>query len=97
MPKTQDHNTPSPPRWFYFAVSALVLLIGVTAFSPLRQADFIQDDHPIVQRNPIVHRGDPVEILSSGWWDGVGGSDASLYRPVTILSYALERGPEVPR
>jgi tetratricopeptide (TPR) repeat protein len=55
---------------------------------------FVQDDHPIVERNPVVHRGGLAEIFGTDYWGGVAGGDASLYRPVTILTFALERGPD---
>jgi Flp pilus assembly protein TadD len=94
MPKPRDQEKSGTARWVLLAASLLAVLLGATALAPLRQAEFIQDDHPIVELNPIVHRGNPAEILTSGWWEGIGGSDASLYRPVTILSFALERGPD---
>jgi tetratricopeptide (TPR) repeat protein len=70
----------------------LLVVLCALAYAPVRHHRFIQDDHPIVQRNPIVHRGDAVEIFRTDWWAGVGGGDPNLYRPVTIWSYTLERG-----
>ena len=72
-------------------VGSIALVLVVTAYLPLRHADYIQDDHLAVEQNPIVARGDPVEILSSSYWAGARGQDRSLYRPVTVLSYAVER------
>lgn len=71
-------------------------IVGLSflAYAPVRDAGFLQDDHPIVEINPIVQRADWSEIFSSDYWGGVGGSETSLYRPVTILSFALERGPD---
>jgi len=71
-----------------------IVLATLVAFSPLRHARFLQDDHAIVQLNPMVHRGDFAEIFRTDYWAGVGGSELSLYRPVTIASFALERGPD---
>ncbi len=69
----------------------LLFVLTVVAYSPVRHADYIQDDHLAVEDNRIVQRGDLVEIFSSDYWAGASGADKSLYRPVTILSYALER------
>ena len=73
------------------ATLILVLLLVPLAYMPLRHGDYVQDDHLAVERNPIVQRGDVAEIFSSSYWEGVRGADRSLYRPVTIASYALER------
>ncbi|MBD3866773.1 MAG: tetratricopeptide repeat protein [Acidobacteria bacterium] len=70
----------------------VLFLLTVAAYSPVRHADYIQDDHLAVEENSIVQDGDVVEIFSSHYWEGASGADSSLYRPVTILSYALERG-----
>jgi tetratricopeptide (TPR) repeat protein len=74
-------------------VGALVLASFVV-FWPTLAAGFITDDFPIVHLNPVVHRGDLVEIFRTGWWEAVGGVGASLYRPVTVASWLLERGPD---
>ncbi len=71
--------------------AAAILLPCLATYAPARHARFLQDDHPIVQLNPIVRRGNWIEIFSTDYWGGVGGSDECLYRPVTILSFALER------
>jgi tetratricopeptide (TPR) repeat protein len=73
------------------ATLLLVLLLVPLAYIPLRHGDYVQDDHLAIERNPIVQRGDVAEIISSSYWEGVRGADRSLYRPVTIASYALER------
>ena len=78
-------------------ILALVTVGSVATFWPVRQATFLQDDHPIVRINPVVREGGLGTIFGTDWWGGVGGSDASLYRPVTILSFALQRSDgEVP-
>ena len=72
------------------AALAAVLLCGVLALAPLRHAEYIQDDHLAIEKNPIVSRGDLGEILSTDYWAGAQGSDEGLYRPTTIASYAWE-------
>ena len=74
-------------------LAALLVLI-VVAHLPLRNAEYIQDDHVAIEQNPIVARGDVGEIFATsywaGYWAGARGSDTNLYRPLTVLSYALE-------
>jgi len=79
-------QAPSATR---LAVVAAVLALAV--FSPLRRAEYVQDDHLAVEQNAIVERGDLGEIFSTSYWAGAQGEDHSLYRPLAILSYALER------
>lgn len=73
------------------AVCATILVVSVAAYFPLRHHRFIQDDHPILQLNPVIHRGDLVEIFTTDYWAGVGGGDTSLYRPATLASFLPER------
>ena len=72
------------------AAFAAVLLCGALALMPVRRAEYIQDDHLAIEKNPIVERGDLGEILSTDYWAGAQGSDEGLYRPTTIASYAWE-------
>ncbi|MCP3902284.1 MAG: tetratricopeptide repeat protein [Planctomycetes bacterium] len=72
-------------------VSVTIVLLVVLAHLPLRHSEYIQDDHLAVEENVIVARGDLGEILGSTYWEGASGQDRSLYRPVVIASYALER------
>ncbi len=83
------------PAWLRDAgAGLLVVLACAVAYLPTRSAGFIQDDHPIVDMNPVVHRGDLGEIFSTDYWGGVGGSETNLFRPITILSFVLERGAD---
>lgn len=76
--------------WTWITVAALVVLT-LAAYLPVRNADWVQDDHVAVESNPIVRRGDPIEIFSTDYWAGASGEDATLYRPVTVATWALER------
>ncbi|HEX5045434.1 MAG TPA: tetratricopeptide repeat protein [Candidatus Polarisedimenticolaceae bacterium] len=73
---------------------AFLVLASIATFWPTLHAGFITDDFPIVQMNPVVHRGEIREIFGTGWWEAVGGVGASLYRPVTVASWLPERGPD---
>ena len=73
---------------------AALVVASLAVFWPTLGAGFITDDFPIVKLNPVVHRGDLVEIFGTGWWEAVGGVGAGLYRPVTVASWLLERGAD---
>ena len=84
-------------RWHVQALAspvllALIALVLVTVCHlPLRHGEFVLDDHTVVENNPIVERGDAAEIFTSYWSEGGGGSDRGLYRPLPVLTFALER------
>jgi protein O-mannosyl-transferase len=72
-------------------LAAAIVLAAVAAHTPLYRADYVQDDHLAVEKNAVVARGDVVAIVSGSYWEGARGQDRTLYRPVTVLTYALER------
>jgi protein O-mannosyl-transferase len=64
------------------------LLIGAAVLlshAPLLRADYVQDDHLVVES------GREAPLLLGSYWEGVKGGDRSLYRPVTLATYAAER------
>jgi len=75
------------PRAAAAVLGAAVLLSHL----PLLTAGYVQDDHVAVEANDIVASGDAARILGSGYWDATRGGDRSLYRPLTVASFALER------
>ena len=44
-----------------------------------------------VESNAVVAGGSPASIWGGSYWQGTRGADRSLYRPVTVASYAWER------
>jgi len=69
-------------RWLIFAIAAALYL-------PTVRHDFVQDDRVIVAANPAVHSlALAVRGFGQPYWPppNTGG----LYRPVTILSYAVD-------
>jgi hypothetical protein len=58
---------------------------------PLLGAGYVQDDHVAVEGNAIVEAGSLSAILGASYWEGALGGDRTLYRPVTVASFALER------
>lgn len=73
-------------------VAAAVLAAAVFASHlPLLDAGYVQDDHVAVEGNAIVESGAASAIIASSYWEAARGGDRSLYRPVTVASFALER------
>ncbi len=72
-------------------VLAGLLAAAVVTHAPALVAGYVQDDHVAIESNPVVARGDVLEILTSSYWKGAQGDDRALYRPVAIGSYAVER------
>ena len=75
---------------------SVFLLLGVLlVYAWSFPGHFHVDDQAIVAHNPLVQELSPGKILTSDYW---GSADNSgLYRPLTILSLALNRlllGPQ---
>jgi tetratricopeptide (TPR) repeat protein len=73
-------------------VFAGLALATVVAHAPVMRAGFVMDDVPIVKDNPVVAKGDLGAVVRAGYWGVGAGGESGLYRPVTILSFVLERG-----
>ncbi len=71
--------------------AAAVLAAAVfVSHLPLLDAGYVQDDHVAIEENPIVSQGAASAIVGASYWEGARGGDRSLYRPVTVASFALE-------
>src|SRR6185503_17576661 len=66
--------------------------VALLAALPSLPAGFIHDDHRIVEQNLLVQDSARLpEILARGYWTVDDRQVPNLYRPVTILSFALNR------
>ena len=72
------------------AAAAVLAATVFVSHLPLLVAGYVQDDHVAVEGNPIVAAGTASAIVGASYWDGARGGDRSLYRPVTVASFALE-------
>jgi len=80
----------SPEGRRSFAPWAVVALVAFAAGLPALVPGFIHDDHRIVEQNELIRNLWRVpEYFSKGYWSVGDASVPSLYRPVTILSFAL--------
>jgi tetratricopeptide (TPR) repeat protein len=73
----------------------LPLLIGpvvaVLLFLPTLGHDFVFDDHAVIGQNPLMHDlRDLPRLLAAPYWN-TPTRDRMLYRPVTSVSFALDR------
>lgn len=83
---------------FRLAPIAIVLL-AFLVYAPSLDFEYVQDANHLVKANPVIERGKLVEIFTSDFCKDTISPARSLYRPVTILSYTLERwiaGPPSP-
>ena len=67
----------------------LVFVAAVALYLPAVGYGFVQDDRAIIASNPAAHSiGAALAALDDPYWPTQTG--AGLYRPVTILSYAVD-------
>lgn len=89
-PLLHDNCAPDAGREDLWPWAPLLLLfLSLLAFANSFPSAFIQDDIHIVQNNPLVHSLDLLRIFTSDYWYGIEYS--GLYRPLTILTLALNR------
>lgn len=74
--------------------SALVLLLVLLAFAPFVPAlsgGFVYDDNVAIRENPVV-TGDfsLPHIFDTGFWGGTEGDTVGSYRPLTVLTFAVD-------
>lgn len=67
----------------------LVVLVALAAYANSLGNGFAYDDGMIVEQNPAVVEGGPLEALGESWWP-VHVEGAGLYRPVTLAAFSAE-------
>lgn len=76
-------------RWRALFPGLLLMFLGVAVYANTFPGSFFIDDIYIVVNNPLVESLDIRAIFSSDYW-GLG-NNTSLFRPLTILSFAVNR------
>ena len=67
----------------------VVFMAAVALYLPASQYGFVQDDRAIIASNPAAHSiGAALGAFDDPYWPRESG--AGLYRPMTILSYAID-------
>lgn len=86
-----DFAAASKRRMQLAAATAFAFLLGAGVYGNTLGADFTLDDVPIIQENPVIRDlGMWREYFTKNYWgESAKYNDKSLYRPLTILSYAL--------
>lgn len=86
MKAGQDAAGAGGARRSVLALAAVCLLVNLPALRP----GFIHDDHKIIEQNDRIRDLSRLPLLfKSGYWTTGDVLVPSLYRPVTILSFAL--------
>ncbi len=81
---------PNPLRRSWDLRIPLLTTLAVLTYAGTLGNDFAFDDTPIVRDNPLLRHGDWTTLLTSDYWAGYHGDRSGLYRPLTMLSYALQ-------
>ncbi len=88
---TKAHDPPrlSGPDWVWWTWSILPAVLAVGVFAQTVAFGWVFDDQMEVVRNSLVHSSGALgQIFGSTVWEG-SGMETYLYRPLTVLSYAL--------
>ena len=72
------------------AAACVLAAVVFVVHLPLLGAGYVQDDHVAVEGNPVVESESVTAILGASYWEGTLGGDRTLYRPVTVASFAIE-------
>ena len=71
-------------------MAAVVLLLCAVAYANTLRNGFVYDDNAIVAGNPLIRSLENLpRIFSTGYW-GAENTDAGLYRPLVIATYAFD-------
>lgn len=86
--KSQPKPVPSWMKYSWWIVPLLAVLVYIPSFT----GQFTLDDKLIVENNDLIKAFDKIPaIWTSHYWAGkIDASDTSLYRPLTLTSYALQ-------
>ena len=75
-------------RGAVLALAAVCALVNSPALGP----GFIHDDHPIIEQNERLRGlGRLPQIVTTGYWPPAEAAGPPLYRPLTLLSFALNQ------
>ena len=71
-----------------------MVVLAIVAYANALRNGFVLDDIPIIVENPVIRElGNVGTIFSTNYWSRGGGAvlgDSTLYRPLTVLSYAVD-------
>lgn len=75
-------------RYYYILIAALSVLL----YANTLKHGFVLDDTAVVENNQFVKEGIKgiPKILTTFYWEGYWNSNAGLYRPLSLVSFAIE-------
>ncbi|HXU27627.1 MAG TPA: hypothetical protein VN698_10375, partial [Bacteroidia bacterium] len=78
----------NPMRNYYILIAALSFLL----YANTLQHGFVLDDIAVIQNNSFVQQGISgiPKILTTFYWQGYWNSNAGLYRPTSLIAFAIE-------
>lgn len=70
----------------------LIILVGLVAYINTLHHGFVLDDIAVVEANKFVQKGfgGIGDILKTFYWQGYWESNAGLYRPLSLITFAIE-------
>lgn len=88
-PEASLTTAASGAAWSTYAPALLLMLLTFAVYANTFPGSFFIDDIYIVVNNPLVESLDIGAIFSTDYWGR--GNDTSLFRPLTIFSFAVNR------
>lgn len=68
----------------------IIFCVAVGVYWNTLGNEFVYDDKEIIVNNGVIKDArNTLKIFSTAYWPGIGGENNGLYRPLVILSYAL--------
>ncbi len=74
------------------SVILLIILVALAVYAPAMRGPFIWDDELLIQDNPHVTCLDRAGRLFTEDVEASGGKESALYRPLMMLTFALDYG-----
>lgn len=73
-------------------LAGILLLAGLIIYLPSIQYGFVFDDAAVIEKNEFVKQGIAgiPKILSSFYWQGYTNINDGIYRPVSLVMFAIE-------
>ncbi|MCD6501384.1 hypothetical protein J7L01_02170, partial [bacterium] len=71
------------------SVVALVVITILVYWNGV-YGSFVWDDHLLIEDNPAVMSGEPLELFKTAFFSANNTEEPSYYRPVTTLTYWLD-------
>jgi tetratricopeptide (TPR) repeat protein len=88
-PPPADKATGPIPGW---VLAVLIALITIVLYWPTLTHGFALDDQAVLEENRFVGAGVQgiADILSSSYWEGRTANGPDYYRPLSLVSFAIE-------